>query len=96
MLDEVSDRGRARAIIAETQELFDCTVDELYKAHGARKGDLSRLHPEAQKAYAATEILTTHQLNSSDPFDGEQDERDAFGVETTRAVSRSVRKWLPW
>jgi hypothetical protein len=52
MLDKkVIAEGRRKAVVAETQELFDCTIDELYEGTRGKKGARSSLPKKAQKAY---------------------------------------------
>ena len=93
-----SSRAYPRAIRAETQELFDCGVDELYEATGGKKGDRSTLPKEAQKAYMVSETISTHRLN----FDvqgnnhGSQRQKDERVVKTVQETATHVRKWLPW
>lgn len=58
-----SNTAYGRAVQAETQELFDCDVEQLYQETGGRKGDRSTLPKEAQKAYIVNETLSTHRLN---------------------------------
>lgn len=93
-----SDRAYSRAIRAETQELFDCGVDELYEGTGGKKGDRSSLPKEAQKAYMASETLSTHRLNGDlkDTPSSSQKQRDDEIVETVRDTAEHVRRWLPW
>ncbi len=66
-----SNTAYGRAVQAETQELFDCDVDQLYKETGGRKGDRSTLPKEAQKAYIVNETLSTHRLNNTQ-YEGDQ------------------------
>jgi hypothetical protein len=66
MLDQkVSAEGRRKAVVTEIQELFDCTIDELYEGTGGNKGDRASLPKEAQKAYLVNETISTHRINDS-------------------------------
>jgi hypothetical protein len=93
-----SSKAYPRAIRAETKELFDCSVDELYEETGGRKGDRSTLPKEAQKAYMVNETLSTHRLNQEVKGNnhGSQREKDDVVVETVQDTATQVRKWLPW
>lgn len=93
-----SDRAYARAVRAETQELFDCGVDELYEGTGGKKGDRSSLPRDAQKAYMVSETLSTYRIRGEhmDSDQGSQSKRDAEIVESVRDTAEHVRKWLPW
>jgi hypothetical protein len=93
-----SDRTYARAVRAETEELFDCGVDELYENTGAKKGDRTSLPKEAQKAYMVSETISAHRLNHdvSGENRGSQKQKDEAIVETVRDTAENVRKWLPW
>jgi len=83
---------------AETKELFDCGVDELYEATGGRKGDRSTLPKEAQKAYMVSETLSAHRLNHEVRGNNQNSQRqkDDMVVETVKDTATNVRKWLPW
>jgi len=92
-----SQRAYPRAVIAETEELFDCGVDDLYQATGGRKGDRSTLPEAAQKAYMASEIRATHELDDTEFYNCENnDQIDQRIVSTTREVAKETRRWLPW
>lgn len=88
-----SHRAYAKAIRAETQELFDCSVDELYEATGGKKGDRSTLPKEAQKAYMVSETLATHQLRDTRTPNTSP---DTHIVKTVAKTAQQVRHWLPW
>jgi hypothetical protein len=93
-----SSRAYPRAVRAETRELFDCGVDELYETTGGRKGDRSTLPKEAQKAYMVSETLSTHRLNQEvqENNHGSQRQKDDRVVETAQDTATHVRRWLPW
>lgn len=96
MLDKkVSAEGRRKAVVAETQELFDCTIDELYQGTGGKKGDRSSLPKEAQKAYLVNETIATHRINDSE-CSGSQKQRDDQVIETVRGTAEHTRRWFPW
>lgn len=96
MIDkQVSPEGRRKTVAAETQELFDCTIDELYKGTGGKKGDRSSLPKEAQKAYMVNETIATHRIQESE-FSGNQKQRDDQATETVRETAKQTRKWFPW
>jgi hypothetical protein len=90
-----SNNTYGRAVQAETQELFDCDVDQLYEGTGGRKGDRSTLPKEAQKAYIASETLSTHRLNGTE-YKGSRAQKDDEIVEDVRDTANWVRQWLPW
>lgn len=91
-------RTYSKVVRAETQELFDCGVDELYEATGGRKGDRSTLPKEAQKAYMVNETLAGYRLHELEPPSPSASEPhdDHQIVEAVRDTSKSVRRWLPW
>lgn len=93
-----SSRAYPKAVRAETQELFDCGVDELYEATGGKKGDRSTLPKDAQKAYMVSETLSTHRLNEAVGSQnlGTQRQKNERVVETVKDTAKTVRKWLPW
>ncbi|MEO0375701.1 MAG: hypothetical protein AAF329_13950 [Cyanobacteria bacterium P01_A01_bin.17] len=93
-----SGKAYPRAVRAETERLFDCSVDELYEETGGRKGDRSTLPKEAQKAYMVSETLAAHRLNQDlrGNTPGSQRQKDAQIVETVKDTASNVRKWLPW
>jgi hypothetical protein len=96
MLDKkVSAEGRRKAVVVETQELFDCTIDELYKGTRGKKGDRSSLPREAQKAYLVNETIATHRINDSEYSDSQKQQDDQV-VETVRETAEQTRKWFPW
>jgi hypothetical protein len=96
MIDKaVSPEGRRRAVVAETQTLFDCTIDELYQGTGGKKGDRSSLPKEAQKAYMVNEVISTNRIKESQ-FGGNQRHRDDQVVETVQETAQQTRKWFPW
>lgn len=93
-----SSKAYPRAIQAETQELFDCDVDELYLQTDGKKGDRSTLPKEAQKAYMVNETISAHRLDSEvkEHNLGTQQQKDDRIVETVRDSAENVRRWMPW
>jgi hypothetical protein len=85
-----SNSAYGRAVQAETQELFDCDVDQLYQETGGRKGDRSTLPKEAQKGYIVNETLSTHRLKDTD-YQGSQRQKDNAIVEDVADTARRVR-----
>ncbi|HAG80307.1 MAG TPA: hypothetical protein DCL61_03835 [Cyanobacteria bacterium UBA12227] len=95
-----SDKAFPRSIEAETQELFNCTTNELYEKTGAKKGKRSTLPIPAQEAYIVNETLSKHRLNhevaEENKTRGSQRQKDDRIVETVRDTAENVRKWFPW
>ena len=50
------------AIAAETDELFGCNVEELYRGTGGKSGRRDTLPQPAQEAYMVNESLTANEL----------------------------------
>jgi hypothetical protein len=90
-----SNKAYARAVKAETPELFDCGIDELYDRTGGSQGNRSTLPKEAQKAYIVSETLATHRLNDRS-YAGTQKQKDDAIVNDVKDTAKDVRKWLPW
>ena len=84
--------------IAQTQELFDCDVDELYRETGGKRNDRSTLPQPAQEAYMVNESLTANELERMIGTIGgeDQDEVNDRIVGLTREQAKQTRKWLPW
>ena len=93
-----SDRAIPRAVQAETQELFDCNVNELYEETGGKVGDRTSLPTEAQKAYMVNETLSKHVLDHEvkGTQTGNQKQKDETIVEVVKEVAKETRKWFPW
>lgn len=87
----------ADAVVAETEELFDCSVEDLYSATG---GTINRRHTlprEAQRAYIVNESLTAWELDRlNESINGDNDEINDQIVDVVRDQSRQTRRWLPW
>ena len=94
--------GDADAIIdsitVETEELFGCSVRELYQATGGKKKDRSTLPEIVQRSYIANEALSSFELERMEGTIGgeDQQENNENIVGTVRDVSKKTRKWLPW
>ncbi len=86
------------SIIAETRELFDCEVDELYQQTGGKPGRRDTLPQPAQEAYMVNESLSANELERHiGTIGGEsQEEVNARIVGVVREQSKQTRKWLPW
>lgn len=93
------DRDAIRQSIAvETQELFDCDVQDLYRETGAKPNDRSTLPAIVQRSYIANEALSAFELERMEGTIGgeSQIEANAQIVGRVRDVSQQTRKWLPW
>ena len=94
--------GDADAIIdsitVETEELFGCSVRELYQATGGKKNDRSTLPEIVQRSYIANEALSSFELERMEGTVGgeDQQENNENIVGTVKNVSKKTRKWLPW
>ncbi len=97
-----SNGGDADAIIdsitVETEELFGCSVRELYQATGGKKNDRSTLPEIVQRSYIANEALSSFELERMEGTIGgdDQQENNERISGTVRDVSKKTRKWLPW
>ena len=87
-----------KAVRAETKELFDCTVRELYQQTGGKFRDRSTLPQPAQEAYMVNESLTANELESQiGTLGGEtQEEVDDKIAGIVREQAKQTRKWFPW
>lgn len=90
--------GIAQSVDAETQELFDCRVRELYRATGAKRNDRSTLPEIAQMVYAANESLSALELERLEGTIGgeSQEEVNQRISSSVRETAKHTRKWLPW
>lgn len=99
-IHENGGRGQvfADAVIAETDELFSCGVNELYQATGGKRGDRSSLPQPAQEAYMVNESLTAHELERMVGTLGGEDQDEVNGriVGIVRQEAKQTRKRLPW
>ncbi len=87
-----------QSIIAETQELFDCEVDELYKMTGGKRNKRHTLPQPAQEAYMVNESLSANELERLEGTIGgeSQEEVNARITGVVRQQAKQTRKWLPW
>ncbi|WP_008309000.1 hypothetical protein [Leptolyngbya sp. PCC 6406] len=87
-----------RSVVEETRELFDCTVNDLYRETGAKKGCRETLPQAAQEAYMVNESLAANELERQvGTIGGEsQDDVNDRIVTSVRQVSKNTRRWLPW
>lgn len=94
-----SDRVYAKTVRAETEALFDCNVEQLYKETGGKQGDRSTLPVEAQEAYIVSEALSTHELAAKQIASSPQSQKvvDQQIVQTVKETATEIRdRWLPW
>ena len=86
------------SIEAETNELFDCSVKELYDETGAKRQDRSTLPQPAQEAYMVNESLSANELERLEGAIGgeSQEEVNAQITGVVRQQAKQTRKWLPW
>ena len=88
----------ANAVVTETQELFDCSVRELYQATGGKINRRETLPHEAQQAYMVNESLSAYELERMEGTIGGENQREVNNkIEAVvREQSKQTRKWLPW
>ncbi|MEB3355958.1 MAG: hypothetical protein VKK04_04475 [Synechococcales bacterium] len=86
------------AVDAETDELFDCSVNDLYQATGGKKGHRETLPQAAQEAYIVNESVAANELERQiGSLGGEtQEEVNSKIGGSVRQTSNQTRKWLPW
>jgi len=95
---EIKAKGGSEAAyprVAETitEEMFDMSSRELYKATGGKINRRETLPKEAQQAFIAAELRVTHDLKSSEIHTTDQNEIDTQIDETARVGSRETRNW---
>ncbi|NEP61211.1 MAG: hypothetical protein F6K31_30245 [Symploca sp. SIO2G7] len=92
------DEAYQLSIQAETEELFGCSVRELYEGTGAKRHRRDTLPQPAQEAYMVNESLSANELERLiGTIGGEsQEEVNAQIVGKVRQQSKQTRKWLPW
>ena len=88
----------SKVVVTETNELFGCSVRELYKATGGKMNRRETLPDEAQQAYIANEVLSAFELERMEGSIGgeDQDEVNDKITAVVREQSKQTRKWLPW
>ena len=86
------------SVVAETRELFDCEVKDLYRQTGGKPGRRDTLPQPAQEAYMVNESLSANELERQEgSLGGEsQDEVNDRITEVVRQQAKQTRKWLPW
>jgi hypothetical protein len=91
-------RAYRNAILAETRELFDCDVDELYRATGGKPNRRDTLPEAAQEAYMVNESLSANELDRQEGTLGGESQREVNEkiVGVVRQQSKRTRQWLPW
>ena len=87
-----------RAVVTETNELFGCTVGELYKETGGKQNRRETLPHEVQQAYMVNETLSAYELERMEGSIGgeSQDEVNDQINAVVREQSKQTRRWLPW
>ena len=93
------DRDAIReSIIVETQELFDCDVQELYKQTGGTLNDRSTLPAIVQRSYLANEALSAFELERMEGTIGgeSQEENNDKIAGQVKDSSKRTRRWFPW
>lgn len=92
------DEAYQLSIQAETEELFGCSVRELYEGTGARRHRRDTLPQPAQEAYMVNESLSANELERLEGTIGgeSQDEVNAQITGVVRQQAKQTRKWLPW
>lgn len=86
------------SVMAETEELFDCSVQELYRATGAKRNRRDTLPQPAQEAYMVNESLSANELERQEGSIGGETQEEVNDKITgvVRDQSKQTRKWLPW
>ena len=86
------------AIGAETEELFDCDVEDLYQQTGAKLGRRDTLPAPAQEAYMVNESLSANELERQEGTIGGESQAEMNDKITgvVRQQAKRTRKWLPW
>lgn len=91
-------RAYRNSIIAETQELFDCDVDALYRETGGTPNRRETLPDAAQEAYMVNESLSANELERQEGTIGGESQKEVNDKITgvVREQAKRTRKWLPW
>ena len=86
------------AIVTETQELFDCGVNELYEETGGKPNRRDTLPHEVQQAYTVNESLSAYELERMEGTIGGENQTEVNNKinAVVREQSKQTRKWLPW
>ena len=85
-------------IDAETRELFDCSLQELYQETGGKRGRRDTLPQPAQEAYMVNESLSANELERQVGTIGGESQTEVNQKITgvVREQAKQTRKWLPW
>jgi hypothetical protein len=73
-----------------TSNMLDCSVDQLYRETGGKRGNRATLPAEAQEALMTGDIIARHEIVGQDAH-GHQQILDAADT-----GSRKARKLFPW
>lgn len=93
-----NDEAYQDAIQAETDELFGCTVQDLYQSTGGKRNRRDTLPQPAQEAYMVNESLSANELERQiGTIGGESQEEVNDKISgIVREQAKQTRKWLPW
>lgn len=83
-----------QAAVTQTKELFGCTVNNLYRETGGKKGRRDTLPQPAQEAYMVNESLAANELDRQiGTLGGEsQDEVNSRILASVEQTSKQTRK----
>ncbi|WP_246564763.1 hypothetical protein [Leptothoe spongobia] len=92
------EKAYAQAVVTETNELFGCTVTELYEGTGGKTNRRDTLPHEVQQAYTVNESLSAYELERMEGTIGGENQREVNNKinAVVREQSKQTRKWLPW
>lgn len=90
------DRAQIDSSIVMSNELFDVSPAQLYRATGGRAFDRSTLPKDAQKAFIVGETIATYDLNDNQIQGTSRREINNEITETVRASGKQARKLFPW
>lgn len=92
------EKAYIEAVVTETDELFGCTVADLYKETGAKRNRRDTLPHEVQQAYTVNESLSAYELERMEGTIGGENQTEVNNKinAVVREQSKQTRKWLPW
>ncbi|MBD2093236.1 hypothetical protein H6F67_25665 [Microcoleus sp. FACHB-1515] len=90
------DRAQIDSATAMSNELFDVSPAQLYRATGGRAFDRSTLPKDAQKAFIVGETIATYDLNGQEIQDTSQREINNKITDTVRESGKKAREFFPW
>ena len=92
------DEAYQQSIQAETEELFGCSVRDLYQATGGKRNRRDTLPQPAQEAYMVNESLSANELERQEGTIGGESQAEMNDKITgvVRQQAKRTRKWLPW